>query len=65
MPLPFCLACGLALGAIEAEVVGYEGDDYVLRVDHTDDRRGLLSCNTGGSRSVWTSAEVEALTWVV
>ncbi|MEU4405038.1 hypothetical protein AB0F88_10965 [Streptosporangium sp. NPDC023963] len=65
LPLPFCLACGVGLGAIDGEITGYEGSDYVVRIDHSDDDIGRPSCNTGGVRSVWTQAEVDELMWVL
>lgn len=65
VPLPFCLACGAGLGAIEGQITGHEGPDYVIRLDHRDDRSGRSSCNTAGVGSVWTQAEIDALTWLL
>lgn len=65
VPLPFCLACGVGLGAIDGEIIGYEGDDYVLRLDHSDDSIGRPSCNTGGSGSVYAESELDELAWLL
>ncbi|WP_433541157.1 hypothetical protein ACQP10_08510 [Streptosporangium sandarakinum] len=65
LPLAFCYACGVGLGVIVGEITGYEGPDYVVRLDHADDRLGRDSCNPAGSSSVWSEAEISELVWVL
>ncbi|MFD8563897.1 hypothetical protein ACFV1N_42070 [Streptosporangium canum] len=65
VPLAFCYSCGIGLGAIDGEITGYEGPNYVIRLDHADARSNRESCNPAGACSVWDETEINELAWVL